>query len=272
MKKLLLTVLFIVQQNTSLINAKSLSIKETSELISKLYNELGVQIGSHLLEPNALLTLAGLRGSGNFLIHSLSSEQRDKIEKANKALQDKGIKFTIAEYEETFDIDISNLNGYETSSTKSKLPFVEPYNSSTGFKGLYVWSGKICQNIEKHFKYEPNKSINEEHQHLLGGIYLGYPDQALLDHLVANIDELVLSEIPYADYYDNPQPNFLYLPKHANEESIVQTINEWGKFFEEFYKGQWYQSIAKDKTLLEMIESEKKAHDDWFKKYRLQKN
>jgi len=47
-------------------NIQPLSGEHTAELVATFYKELGPRLGSHLVEPNVVITLAGLRGSGNF--------------------------------------------------------------------------------------------------------------------------------------------------------------------------------------------------------------
>ena len=67
--------------------------EKTAELISKFYKQAGPRIGSHLVEPNAVLTIAGFRGNGNFLMHNITSDEKIALEKLNESVQDLGIKF-----------------------------------------------------------------------------------------------------------------------------------------------------------------------------------
>jgi hypothetical protein len=257
-----------------------LSAQETSFMVYKLYNELGPRIGCHLVEPNVVITLAGLRGNGNFLMHDLTANEKSKIEGLNKKVEPVGIKFFIS-YDlenEIADIMIINLKGLEYSSKKSKLPFIKPFNAATGFIGYRKWSDTVTDNAKKYFNI-----TNDEQEgalmHLMVGLSLGYPDQALLDMYntvnqeglkgaSAGQSSFIYSKISYSDYYDNPQPNFGYLPEHEDEESIVRVKKAWGALLGEFYNTTWAKSLAQDPQFAAMRSAEEKAHQEWFLRKR----
>lgn len=252
---------------------------ETALLISKLYDELGPRIGSHLVEPNAVITFAGLRGKGNFLIHNLTSHEKTKIENLNKKIAHLGIQFIIYDDAEDAiaDIYIENLKGAEYASKLSKLPFVEPFSAATGHEGLKNWTKTVRRSATQYFNNEKNELSENHLDHLMVGLQLGYPDQALLDsHNVTTAglghDSLKYSKISQSDYYENPEPNFGYLPEHEKEESIEQTTKSWGKLLEDFYNSKWHTSLSQNLTFIKTIRSEKKEHDDWFTKRRLNNN
>lgn len=253
--------------------AQPLNSYQTAQLISKLYKELGPRIGSHLVEPNVVITFAGLRGSGNFLMLNLTNTEMNNIEKLNQKINKLGIRFLVyidVEHKIT-DITIHNLKGIEYLSKVSKLPFVKPFDWTRGFDGASLWLNDVRNKAEKYFniKTEDNLSI-EALNHLIIGLLLGYPDQALLDlynvNIRKNLDVLVPSEIPYANYYDNPQPNFSHLPEHKNEESIVKIKKSWGHLLKDFYTSSWHKSIAKDPYFRQVRKAEEKAHQEWFMK------
>ncbi len=68
-------------------NVTPLNGEQTAQRIEKLYNELGPRIGVHLVEPNAVITIAGLRGKGNFLMHDLTNEEMLRLKKINEELK-----------------------------------------------------------------------------------------------------------------------------------------------------------------------------------------
>lgn len=259
--------------------AKPLSGEKTAQLISQFYTELGPRIGVHLVEPNAVITIAGLRGQGNFLMHDLTSDEKIKLEKINELAKKSGIHFSLTEdvKDEIADILILNFKGLEYSSKMSHFPFVEPFDSSTGYEGYLKWRKEVRTKAEKYFKEKKYISsegpLGDPLDHLTIGLTLGYPDQALLD-LYSNLSNrnerrLPLSHIAYSDYYENPQPNFQYLPEHENEKSILKIKESWGALLKEFYTSSWHTSISKDPTFIAARKSEEKAHDEWFLKPRL---
>ena len=118
--------------------AQPLTGEQTTKLIASFYNELGPRIGSHLVEPNVVLTIAGERGHGNFLMHNLSNEEKQAFENINAKSEKKGIRFIVDDdvKDDIVDITILNLNGYENTSKISKFPFIQPFDSSKGFDRL----------------------------------------------------------------------------------------------------------------------------------------
>ena len=260
------------EPNQQILFAKPLmNGEETSEFVSSLYNELGPRIGSHLVESNVVITLAGVRGETEFSMHNVSSSEKAKIEKINKKTNPLGIYFSCIE-DKKADIDtftILNLHGIDRSSKLSKLPFVEPFAASSGMDGLRNWF-KVVRAQAKEYFVKKNQLNEENLTHLMVGVGLGYPDQALLDGYYTHTGQwrptLSCTQIPCADYYKCPEPNFLYLPEHGSEESIAQINTSWGKVLEEFYNSLWHRSIAKDSTFLKTRALEDEKHESWFLK------
>lgn len=250
-----------------------LTPEETAQIVSKLYNELGPRIGSHLVEPNPLITIAGLRSSGDFLMHNLTSKEKATIQSINES-QKYPIYFNInIDSTGLAYIGIINLKGLEYTSKKTKFPFVEPFDASSGKEGMKTWLKRFSEKAEEYFKDKPYKEteLGQPLQHFIIGFALGYPDQALLDMYNTFYEEkspLIYTKIPYSDYYEGAQPNFGYLPEHENEESILNTKELWGKFLKDFYNTSWHLQIAKDPTFKKTLEDEQKKHSAWFRRYR----
>lgn len=257
-------------------NINPLNGEKTAELISTFYEELGPRLGSHLVEPNMVLAISGLRGSGNFLTHNLREDEKNKIEKLNEKNKNLGIIFVVHDYKERdiADIYIYNLRGFEYTSKISKLPFVLLFDASSGLEGFKTWSRSIFSNAENYFtKVDDKNALGNPISHLVTGIELGYPDQAVLDAFDAiskniNFNKLASSKIPYSDYYPNPQPNFDYFPQHEEDPTIVKTRETWGKLLKEFYNTKWHKSIAQDQTFINMRKSEEELHDNWLTRKR----
>lgn len=262
--------------------AHPLNGEQTARLISKFYSELGPRIGAHLVDPNVVITIAGLRGHGNFLMHNLTSDEKLKLEKINETSQKSGIKFILHDdpTDELSDISIINFKGMENTSKLSRLSFITPFDSSTGYEGFLSWLKESRHKAESYF--QDKASFHKEAlDHLIIGLERGYPDQALLDLYNAylkytdfpkNIFNLFkLTRIPYSDFYDNAQPNFHYLAEHENEKSIAATKQTWGDLLTDFYNAPWHKAIANDPGFVKIRASEDKEHNDWFKQTVLNK-
>ena len=133
---------------------------------------------------------------------------------------------------------------------------------------------QISAAAEKYFNIKSEDTTsNDALNHLMAGLLLGYPDQALLDLYDVitgkKIDLLMLSKIPYEDYYDNPQPNFQYLPEHEKDESINNIKKSWANLLKEFYENRWHTALEKDTNFRQIRKSEEKAHQNWFTKKRV---
>jgi len=214
---------------------------------------------------------------GIFLTHNLTQDEKEKIEQLNKKMKPKGIQLIlISDVKRNIDdIHIHNFKGAEYSSKLSQLPFVQPYNASTGLTGLQAWASSVLANAKNYFKQilKDHPVLEKENAigHLMLGLGLGYPDQALLDLFNAIMrgipsDELADSKIRYSDYYAGPQPNFHYFSHHEDNQTIVKIRKTWGKLLREFYKSSWHVLIAQDPVFISMIKSERELHNAWFAK------
>lgn len=250
------------------------TVPQTVELVSMLYNELGPRIGCHLVEPNTLLALAGFRGQGNFLTHYLTQEEKIRFAQINNQLKALGINFEVNDdvQDELVDIFVGNLKGLEYATGLSKLPFVKKFKADTGLMGYKDWFQHTNNEAKKYFQeqYAQSPFSQDSLSHLMIGLVFGYPDQALLDLYNSREDYPAgKSEIPFSNYYDNPEPNFSFLPEHKNDPGIVHIVNTWGNFLQTFYKSPWQQKLQNDSEFKRMRKLEDEMHDRWFKRKRL---
>ena len=240
-------------------SSKPLNGEETAQLVSKLYNELGPRIGVHLVEPNAVLTIAGLRGNGNFLMHDLTADEKRALANINATNKEHGIGFLVHDDPEdgVADINISNLKGLEYSSKISKFPFITHFDSSTGYEGQANWVRDIRNKAEKYFKDKgyitKEGPLGDPLDHFMVGLNLGYPDQALVDHYrtLSTREEtpLASSNIPYGDYYKNPQPNFEYLPNMKMKNLSLQLPKHGVIFLRNFIRVRGIRLLRKIQPL-----------------------
>ena len=264
MKKFIISILIIALPSCNLrkeTGVKPLNGEETANLIAGFYQDLGPRLGSHLVEPNTVLTIAGMRGSGKFVIHNLTKEEQNKIEKLNEKSKKLGIQFTVDndEKDNSANISILNLKGLEYTTNLSKLPFVKPFNAGQGFEAESSWGKAIIENAQKNF---PN--IKKYSAHLITGLMLGYPDKAILG-VLNNVNEGIISS---SELVDSNIPYSSYLREHANDPVIAKTLDSWGKLLIEFHKSNWCQSIAKDPEFIKNLKSELDLYKNWFKNFR----
>lgn len=240
------------------------TVAQTVELVSSLYTALGPRIGSHLVEPNALLTLAGFRGRGYFVIHDLTPEEQSRIEQVNHQLKDLGIEFDANDELFEDELVITNLKGWEYSTGFSKLPFIKKFNAST--MNYSEWWQNTNEAAKKYFQSSAARGPFYEQglKRFMIGLGFGYPDQALLDFYDAFRREghpFEFSEIPFSNYYySDDKPMFSFLPEHKDDPDVLSTIKVWGAFLKDFYASLWHQKHEKDPEFIQMRKLEEE-HD-----------
>lgn len=228
----------------------------TTILIKKLYEILGPQLGSHLVDPNVVLTISGVRGRAEYVCSHTQPDDWERLESLNNITETMGIKFvrSCQFIEGSMSVTLENLKGFEKTSRQSRLPFVTPFSSASGWKALREWLMMLYENAAKEFGRNDADPF-DPCAHMVLGITYGYPDRALIDFLQwlksHRKHHMASSKIPYSDRYECSQPNFTYLPGHEMEPSIQKTIRQWGKILKDFYMSPWHLTIEKDRDFLE---------------------
>lgn len=230
--------------------------KETAKVISEIYETIGPTNGCQLVEPTAVLTIAGLKGY-TFLVDAVvNEEETQKADDLNRHLESIGIKI---KYSRGLNqMLITNLKGLEYKTKRTKLPGFFPYLSILGFKGKNTWHDQIEENLEKARKSgeispDIDTQIYEE------GILFGYPDKAVIDFektlRTGDIQkDLVDSDIetthPFSKKYEGPSCDFHHDPSSANDPEIVEYIERAKQILKDFYNSELLIKISQDPKFL----------------------
>lgn len=242
---------------------ETLSGFETAELTSKVYDILGPELGSRLVEPNVILAISGIKGYADIAWVKLNQDEIKKFELANERLSNLGLKVVypkrIKGDSEIRSIALENFKGVERKTRTTKIPGVITYESSSGNTGLMNWYRNINDSLKEAQKAG---KISEEVdlEILFEGIILGYPDQAILDfekcYRTGNVrkDLLpadIISTIPEAKKYPGAVPEFDYYPEHKDDPEIVEYISKARRILEEFYQSDWFKEMSQTQEFQE---------------------
>lgn len=249
---------------------------ETAEIVAQMYTELPKDVSIHLIEPSAVLTIAGMKGQSDIaLLVQNPAEAGEKIDRLNPQLEQQGISLWYGRKQSDnttpFPFGITNPKGYEFSSSRYTIfqtKFgIQPYDSATGMEGLKAWQNNVSDtfsNAETEGRItEAEKEIYEQ------GIMLGYPDQAIVDfsewyknkrHSEELVEADILSVHPLAIKYHGAVPEFDYLQASIDNPDITSYIQRSRQILKEFYDSPWMQQLNKDATF---ITERAKASQAW---------
>ncbi|GEM_PF-4718114 len=265
---------FLVRKNTSedpKPKVELLTGEETAKVIAEMYDILGPTNGCILVNPNAVLAVAGLKGNADLPSPLLNDEEAEKIDMLNRQMESRGVHLGYPRnYRERVvtQLSLESLRGIEQKSRETKLPGYFPYDSGTGRQGLREWQMRVERNIRK---INRDGRLSEE---TLGiyydGVRLGYHDQAIRDFAdwyqketrergdLAEAD--ILSVNPYAQKYKGNVPEFDYYPSSAENPEIQEYIRKARETLDGFYKSEWHTSIAQDLTFLVARKGNEEQH------------
>lgn len=255
---------------------KPRSADEIAAIISALYNALPLHIAIHLIHPNVVLAVAGLKGIAD--VHLVSQDkQSDKqcIDEANAEAERYGVQILFEDALDDSDpyvaLTIVSLKGVEFAS--SRMPHLRArfnfpkYNAETGFGGLITWKRKVEAGLEAALSR--GELTSEEKDILEQGILLGYPEQAIEDfeqcHRSGDIHkDLVSTDLisahPLAAKFQGSVPEFDYYPKSKNNKQTVEYIRLAKDVIRSFYDHKWMQERAKDPAFNTAVE---RANWEW---------
>ncbi len=231
---------------------------ETANIVSELYSAAGPRLGSRLVESNIVLTLAGARGQTEFFLSEPTAEDRKSIEALNDILEKKGIKMKSMSKtfvsprngKETLMIDLESLRGYARVSRLTKIPGIKPFDESTGWNGLNTWIHESYESIEQAQSQGIIPCTKDDIEDIFTGVIKGYPDIATYDICKWSNDgrkyQIDETDIAHVSLYKGAEPNFDFLPEHANDPTITDTVKKWGNILGEFYATPWHEKIKTD--------------------------
>ncbi len=207
--------------------------EEVARIMESVYSILGDDLGCRLIQPNGVLTLAGLKGRADVAhIIELGSDTQDRIEQANQALAATGVQLKL-------------------SPKKGTDRYAELYADNQPF--LRYQHQRFPAVIERYTAEfgEPNEATQN---HLWAGVTLGYPERAAFDVIghgyggtkYANI----ISVHPAAQRYRGAVPEFDYAIEHEGDPEIQAAIRNARAVLKEFYSSNWFQALETSEAFL----------------------
>ncbi len=132
----------------------------------------------------------------------------------------------------------------------TKIPGIKPFDESTGWNGLRVWKNECDESMEQAQAQGILPYTEDDIPHIFYGVKKGYPDIAIYDLFQrskdGSKDKLYGTNIAHVSLYKGAEPNFDFLPEHAGDPSITDTVKKWGKLLGEFYQTPWHEKIKID--------------------------
>jgi len=246
---------------------------EVAELVSKIYELAGPELGCRFVEPNVVLTLAGMKGRTDIHWIPESLQLHQGFRRLEKALQADGIfmNWGFATERDT-DIGITNPRGLQRAVSLSRIPGTpapETIRESMSIEELFRWHQKLIRSLKQAQK--KNKIPKEvEVDILCQGIPLGYPDQAIADfeHCYRNRGDFdtdmmradILSIHPKAQEYHGAIPEFSLYPEHKDDPRIAEYVATCREILKEFYSSEWFTAIDHDSSFRTAVDAANQYH------------
>ena len=261
------------KNDSEILNLNPLSGSQVTEIITQIYDILEPGVACNLVNPNVILTIAGIKPYADIHWIPYTKNTEEKVQTANEILKKYDLELSITLDENSNDIAdgfITNRKGLERITHLSKFKWVPKYNSVTGKKGHAKWYRETLNNLNEMLK---NGDIvgDRSLEILFSGIKIGYPDQAILDYEDAirldNRGTLILVKLNYPKEYEltTAIPNFHFYPEHLNEVSIKNWIDTANIVFAELYNSEWYYDLVKTPVFLKALEQDKFAQEKGLK-------
>ncbi|MCH7640847.1 hypothetical protein IID22_01440 [Patescibacteria group bacterium] len=236
--------------------------ERVASITEDLYQRVPPIVGAHLVESNIVINIAGLKGYTEFIVRIPTEDNLEVIDEAvirlNQGSEKERLRFSAVgdvfelpgrKKQKALSIGMQNLSGFELVSQKSQLPGVYPFNRFNGFDGLRSWKIATAKAIQKS-QEEGLIPKQFDSSHMQVGLYLGYPDTALLDFAdwLANNRERQLqrSDIPFTGIYQEAEHNFYFYPEHSQDPTILESIRNASEILREFYESDWHQEVSQD--------------------------
>lgn len=239
------------------------------QIISEIYDILEPAVACNLVNPNVVLTIAGIKPYADVHWIPYTKDTEGKILKANAIIKKYDLELDINLDENSANIAdgfITSRKGLERITHSTEFKWVPKYESVTGKEGHAKWYRETLTNLKDMQKKE-ELTGDQSLKILFEGIKIGYPDQAILDYEEAvrlnNRAALIFAELDYPKEYwvTTAVPNFHYYPEHSREKSIENWVNSANKVFNYFYNSKWYNTIVKTPTFFEAIDKNRLAQE-----------
>jgi hypothetical protein len=235
------------------------SASRAISLLQTMQDTVGVNKLAFWVAPNTILTLAGARGFCDGVYYSENSTTLSRWHKEIK--EGVGALKTITSIIAS-DIEITSTSMDERYASYTLL-------LREGLEYAISSSTLIDHEVLKHIpetatgeemfsllqRYlAPSNAANlgdEQRSHILFGTMLGYPDTAILDHVLEKTDgtfkpSLVGAYIRGADYYSCPIPVYDYHSDLIGDSSITAHEKLWSKILHDYYTSEFHTELESD--------------------------
>jgi hypothetical protein len=259
------------KQNENQIEDGVPSFERALERVRKFYEKLGPRLGSYLVHPNVVLTLAGARGQTEFFIDNPTSEDIEQHKKLRQETTGGDVIFTPSAVQENkkppyLGVSVDVRDGYIATFRNSHLADLAPPPPDADWKSVIKWHQDTKESL-----YEKQKRgeipVNMELDHVLIGIEKGYPDVAVMSAMGAysiedevqrkkKVDKLLSTDISHAQEYSCAEPDFDYGEEYKDHPDIVKTEKEWGEILSKFYDSEWHKSLAQDPDFTQAVKEQ----------------
>ncbi|MBT9589157.1 hypothetical protein IV102_37865 [bacterium] len=238
-----------------------------AQLVLSIYREAGPKLGCKFVEADLVITLAGLRATNECwtTVTPASQEDEQRLKQLAPILEPRGLRLVTKwdERQQILHFGVISLEGLERVTRESHLPEVVPFQSTQGWPGFELYKKTLTESVRK----DPGKSDGAAD--LVRGLYLGYPDRALLDFATAVRGRPVqIARIGWADYYECPEPRWEMTNQSLKDPQVLEIEARWSQFLERFYASPSHQLLAKEKDFLAARRGNVLCHQAWLEKYR----
>jgi hypothetical protein len=233
-----------------------------SDRIGKWYGLIEPRLAIHLTDPNVVLTLADARGQTEFFVETPKPGDLEALERLNAVTESDDVHFKAAPIEDcqgnpTLIVSVVSFRGLENTTRASNLPGVSKYNAAEGLHGYYRFGTDSIDGVRIAQQNGLYGTQQVDPVHVVVGVNKGYPDEAILSLMRTPREELLATNIPYADCYDCAQPNYMYDLRAA--DSVDGHAQTWGEILRSFYQSGQHRNIATQDQFIEARQESQNA-------------
>lgn len=215
--------------------------RQTSDLILDLYQEAGPELGSLLFESDVVLTISGHKGLSRRMDGVLVEADGPVLERLNARLE--GCRLV----SDGTELRVESLEGLESCTGRSDLPWVSPFDAESGWAGFRDW------------RIELREKDGVDGLAILSVLY-GEPDPAAQGYLDREGDRImgklwIRSDIPYSQVLAGEDTYFRLPARDADHPEVVSTINRWEAELEAFYEDPRIKELIRSEEFLAARES-----------------
>ncbi len=249
------------------------SFERAIERAREFYEKPGPRLGSYLVQPNVVLTLAGARGQTEFFIDNPTSEDVEQLKKLREETAGGDVIFTPSAVQEHknppyLGVSVDVKDGYISTFKNSHLANLPPPPPDADWKSVIKWHQDTKESLlEKQKRGEI--PANMELDHVLIGIEKGYPDVAVMSAMgVYAIEDkeqrkkaeekLLSTDIAHSREYSCAEPNFDYGEEYKDHPDIVKTEKEWGEILSKFYDSEWHKNLAQNLDFIQSVKEQRR--------------